>query len=186
MKHNSLQNQIINLGELHFKSNLASKVLDKDLLKLQPYGLQVSADGLRPLLLLRDEKNEHTMPVGLNPLEAGVALAQSNKTIAPTSPHKVMELLLESLKLKIESCVFVEVRGVQLIVELKVVGRSKLSLLKVRADEAMSLCLHLNVPIYATAEYMSQARVINVKTEGQMKDLLANPELFSKNHKYIM
>jgi uncharacterized protein len=161
-------------------------IKSSDLLRLQPYGIQISADGLRPVLLLRDEKNEHTMPVTLNPLEAGVAITQSNKSIAPTSPHKVTELLLETLKIKFESCIFVEIKGPHLLVDLKLFNHPTHKNLRVRADEAMSLCLHLGTPIFATADFMARTRVMSAQLDGTSKEFMAKTELLTKNHKYMM
>ena len=162
------------------------KVNEKDLLKLSAYGIQLSADGLRPVLLLRDEKHEHTMPVMLNPLEAGVALTQSNKNIAPTTPHKVTEALLESLQITFEACVFMELQGGHQYVHLRMKNHPSRDYLRVRADEAMSLCLYFNVPMFATADYMARSRVLTAQAEGAFKGLLAHPEVFAKTHKFIM
>jgi len=159
---------------------------DRDLLKLVPFGIQLSADGMRPVLILKDEKGEHTMPVPLNPLEAGIALTQSNKAIAPTTAHRVTELLLEALNIKIEQCVFAELKGSYQYVRLVVSGHPELKFLKVRADEAMSLCLHLNVPMYATASFMARSRVLTAEMTGVMKGVMANPEVLAKTHKYVM
>lgn len=159
---------------------------DKELIRFYPFGLQLSADGLNPVLLLRDEKGELTLPVLLNQLEAGVALTQANKTIAPVSPHRVTEVLLESLSLKIESCYFYEVKNSQLFVRLNLSGSSSVKFIKVRADEAMSLCLHMNVPLFATRGFVNQAKVLSTEAHGVMQGLKLNPEVLMKNHKYVM
>jgi len=159
---------------------------DRDLLKLIPFGIQLSADGMRPVLILKDEKAEHSMPVPLNPLEAGIALTQSNKTIAPATAHRVTEVLFEALNIKIQQCVFVELKGAYQYVHLILTGHPAVKLIKVRADEAMSLCLHLNVPIYATASFMARSRVLTSEMTGIMKGVVANPEIMAKTHKYVM
>lgn len=160
-------------------------LFEKDLLKLVPYGLQIATDGSRPVLLLKDEKNQHTMPVTMNAIEAGVALTQSNPTTVPTTPHKVLENLLQSLSLRIESCVFVEIRASQQFVLLKLQNHPGQESLKMRAEEAMSVCLHLNVPIYATAAFMARSRVLAAEAENIAKTLALNPEVLKSQQKYI-
>jgi hypothetical protein len=81
---------------------------EKDLVRLKPFGLSVSTDFARPFLLLKDEEHKYTLPVAVNPLEAGVALSQANKAVAPTTPHRFTELVLETLHIEIVCCVFVE------------------------------------------------------------------------------
>lgn len=52
-----------------------------DLVRLFPYGLSVSTDAMRPFLLLKDEAHQYTLPVAVSPIDAGVALSQSDKEI---------------------------------------------------------------------------------------------------------
>lgn len=156
------------------------------LIRLKAYGLSVSDDFARPFLLLKDEKHDFTLPVAINPLEAGVALSQANKSVAPTTPHKFTELLLESLSIQIEKCVFVEIKGHFQYVQLYLKNHPGVKSLKVRADEAMSLCLHLDIPMYASKEYVARSRVMNAEIDGMKQDLKAHPSLLQKNHPYIM
>jgi len=158
----------------------------KDLIRLRPYGLSVSTDFARPFLLLKDEDHKYTLPVAVNPLEAGVALSQANKSVAPTTPHRFTEVLLETLNIQIEKCVFVELKGHFQFVRLFMKNHPSESSLKVRADEVMSLCLYLDIPIYATKEYIAKSRVMNAEMEGVSADIKAHPSIIQKNHPYIM
>ncbi len=159
---------------------------DKDLIRLKPYGLSVSTDFARPFLLLKDEKHEFTLPVAVNPLEAGVALSQANKAVAPTTPHRFTQVLLESLHIEIEKAVFVEIKGHFQYVRLFLKNHPSKDSLKVRADEVMSLCLHLDIPLFATKEYISKSRVMNAEMDGVSADIKAHPAILHKNHPYIM
>jgi hypothetical protein len=149
----------------------SSKIRARDLIRLIPFGLSLAPDMNRPLLLLKSETSDHTLPVALNPLEAGVALTQFNKSTVPVTPHKVSEVLLQSLDIKIEKCVFVEIKGHFQYVRLFLKGHPHMKSLKFRADEAMSLCLHLNVEFYATHEFMNASRALNIQVEAISKDM---------------
>jgi len=159
---------------------------NKDLIRLIPFGVQLSADGMSPLLILKDEKGDNSMPVPLNPLEAGIALTQSNKTVAPMTAHRVTEILLTHLNLKIEQCTFTEIKNNYQYVHLVLSGHPDLKFISVRADEAMSLCFHLQVPIYATKEFMIKSRVLHAESKVAVQATRMNPDLLGKNHKYIM
>lgn len=159
---------------------------EKDLIRLKAYGLSVSTDFARPFLLLKDEDHKYTLPVAVNPLEAGVALSQANKSVAPTTPHRFTELLLETLHIEIEKCVFVELKGHFQFVRLFLKNHPSLGSIKIRADEVMSVCLHLDIPIYATKEYISKSRVMNAEMDGVSADIKAHPSIIQKNHPYIM
>lgn len=159
---------------------------DKELIRLKPYGLSVSTDFARPFLLLKDDDHKLTLPVAVNPLEAGVALSQANRSVAPTTPHRFTELLLESLKMEIEKCVFVEIKGHFQYVRLFLKNHPNQDSLKVRADEVMSLCLHLDIPIYATKEYIEKSRVMNIEMDEVSAGIKAHPSILQKGHAYIM
>lgn len=159
---------------------------EKDLIRLKAYGLSVSTDFARPFLLLKDDKHDYTLPVAVNPLEAGVALSQANKAVAPTSPHRFTQALLESLHIEIEKAVFVEIKGHFQYVRLFLKNHPTQDSLKLRADEVMSLCLHLDIPLYASKEYIAKSRVMNAEMDGVSADIKAHPSILQKTHPYIM
>lgn len=156
----------------------------KDLVQLFPYGLSVSTDVSRPFLLLKDEAHQYTLPVAVSPIDAGVALAQSNKTILESSPHKFTALLLQSLGVEIKQAVFVEIKGSHQFLRLYISGNPHLSSLKIRSDEAMSLCLYLGVPLFATRSFIGRSRVMSASVEsGGQK--IQNLGLFDKGPGYL-
>lgn len=156
-------------GRYSFDIAEKRRLKTKDLVRLYPFGVSLLPDPQRPLLLLKDKSGEKTLPVAINPLEAGVTLTQFNRSMS-TSPHRVTELLLQSLDIKIEKCVFVEIRGQFQFVRLYLKGHPVTKSLKCRAEEAMSLCLQLNVEIYATPEFMLASREMNMKAAMQASD----------------
>lgn len=157
-----------------------------DLVPLSPFGLSLSTESERPFLLFKDPTGEHTLPVALNPLEAGVTLTQSSNGVAPTTPHRFTQLLLEGLGLEAKQAVFVQIKGVHQYVRIYLSGHPMLSSLKLRADEAMSLCLHLGVPLFATKSFILRSKVMTAEIEGLGGKVKARPELFVKNHRFLM
>lgn len=162
-------------GQIFFQSQDHEEEVfhERDLIRLFPYGLNLTSDMARPFLLMRDETHEHTLPVAVNPLEAGITLNQSTKSVTPSTPHRFSAHLLESLGIKIQQCVFVEIKGVHQYVRLYLSGHPLTNSIKVQADEAMSLCLYLEVPIFATKAFISKSRVLSANLEQQMKSIPA-------------
>ena len=134
---------------------------DDDLVELKPYGLSLNNDNSRPFLILKDVLGEHTLPVAVTQIEAGVALSQSSPTQIATSPHTFLDKLLSSLDIRIERCVFIEITGNHQYVRIFMTGHPKYQSIKVRADEAMSLCLHLKVPFFATKTFIQKSKVMS-------------------------
>jgi uncharacterized protein len=151
---------------------------EKELIELIPYGLSLSNDASRPFLILKDKAAEFTFPVAINQLEAGVTLTQSAHSALPVTLHRFSETLLNSLEIKLERCVFVEIKGV--------VGHPQYSSLKFRADEVMSLCIHLKIPLYATKSYINRSKLMSAEIVGLAKGLADHPLGLIKPHTYLM
>lgn len=141
--------------EVSLQNELA--INEKDLVTLKMFGLSINPDLPRPLLILRDENKKYTLQVPLNLLETGIAAAQEVSGLPPATPHRFTLMMLDSLGIKMNRCVFVEARGRDLFVRLFMSGHPKLESLRVRADHAMSLCQFLNIPILASPEFIRLA-----------------------------
>lgn len=160
---------------------------EESLVQLFPFAMTVTGDGQRPLLLMKDSSHELTLAIPLNPIEAGITLTQSNKMAAPSSPHRVTELLLKSMGLKIKRCLFSEIRTGQLWVQLELENHPlNQQALFIRADESMSLCLHLEVPVFASREFILKSRVYSGEFRSQSREMVLNPKILEKPHPYVM
>lgn len=159
---------------------------EKDLIELMPYGLSLTNDASRPFLILKDKTGEYTLPVGINQLEAGVTLTQSAHSAPPVTLHKFSETLLSSLNIKLERCVFVEIKGVHQYVRVYMENHPMYSSLKFRADEVMSLCIHLKIPIFATKNYILRSKDMSAEVVGIARGLAENPLSLIKPHQYLM
>lgn len=159
---------------------------DKDLILLNPYGLSLSNDAARPFLILKDSTGEYVLPVAINQLEAGVTLTQSANAALPVSMHKFSEQLLKSLDITLERAVFVEIKGGHQFVRLYMKNHPQYQSMKFRADEVMSLCFHLKIPIFATKAYINKSKVMSAELVGSAKELQENPSLLNRHHTYLM
>lgn len=155
---------------------------EKDLIELKPYGLSLSNDTSRPFLILKDDTGLYTLPVGISQIEAGVAITQSSSMHAQMTPHKFSELLLKSLDIKVERCVFTEIKGLHQYVRVYMTGHSKYQSLKLKADEAMSLCIYLKVPLFATQSFIQKSKIMTAEMTELSKSVLTRPEFSGKNN----
>ncbi len=161
------------------------KISEDELIRLRPHGVSLTQDPSRPVLILRSEDGEHNLAVNLSPIETGVLIQQSNPSQTATT-HRVAQLLLESLNIKIERCVFIALKDHHQYMRLYLDGHPTHGSLKVKAEEGMSLCLQLEVPIYATKKFMNKSRVMNAETEGLAQGLMMNPGVMAKTHEYLI
>jgi bifunctional DNase/RNase len=152
----------------------------KDLIQLFPYGVSFGTDPHRPFILLKDAQLEYTLPVPVHPLEAGLLINQSNKTAAPYSPHQVTLQLLKGLGIVVKQCVEVEIKGTHQFVRLYFSGHPALTSLKIKADEALSLSLFLNCPIFATKSFIGKSKLMSAQVEGLAQTAEILPQLQQK------
>lgn len=157
----------------------------ENLIELLPYGVNLIGDGVRPVLLLRDKDGNHNLSVPLNPIEAGVALSQSNKISKPASPHRGTVSILRSLELKITKVVFESVVNQRQMVRLFFKNHPSLESLVLTADEALSLCLFLEVPLYASLSFIEQSRQMLANLEGMIEGVKQDPKVLKRDHAYI-
>ncbi len=159
---------------------------EKELILLKPYGLSLTNDAARPFLILKDETGDCVLPVAINQLEAGATLTQSSHSAIPLSMHTFSEKLLSSLDIAIERCVFVEIKGVHQWVRIYMTGHPIYQSMKFKADEVMSLCIHLKIPIYATKSFISKSKVMSAEIVGIAKGVSENPTVLERHHTYLM
>lgn len=149
---------------------------DEELIELKPYGMSLNNDTTRPFLLLKDVTSQYTLPVGINQIEAGVTLTQSSSQSNLGTPHIFSEKLLQSLDIKIEKCIFVEIAGHHQYVRIYMSHHPRYQSLKFKAEDAMSLCLHLKVPFFATPSFIQRSKVMTAEVSMSAKNVLNQPE----------
>lgn len=140
-------------------------------IELFPYGVSVSMDRSRPIMLFKSESGVEVLPVWLSPLEVGIALAQDHRVAMNSSPHDLTHLMMSRLGVTLVSCFFTEVRGHHQFVELHFSGSEKLSTLEVRADQAISLCLHEKVRFFANPEVIQGSKVQQLEWSESLSPL---------------
>lgn len=155
------------------------------LIQLTPYGVNLLGDGLRPILLLRDETGVHNLSVPLTAIEAGVALSQSNKVSKPASPHRGAVAIFKTLNLQITQAVFESVVNNRQMMRVYFAGHPTMESLLLTADEVLSLCLYLEVPLYASLSFIDQSRDMLANLEGMIEGVKVDPKVLKRNHAYI-
>ncbi len=171
-------------AQLFFSSDSAGEEIfhQKDLIQLLPFGISLTSNITRPFLLLKDKNHVHTLPVAVSPLDAGITLGQNHSESLQATPHRFTQNLLESLSIKVMQAVFVEIKGVHQYLRIYLSGHPGANSIKIRADEAMSLCLHLGVPIFATIKFINQSKLLNAQIDGLTEGLIKNQKILTKNH----
>ena len=141
---------------------IVAATADRDQFEIVPYGVTLGFDSTRPVLLFKDKSGEKIVPVYLSPLEAGIAMSQDHIRQAGSSPHGLSFEALKTLGVKPEKCSFVELKGHHQFVEVQFSGSEGLKVLRARADQAVSFCLHAKTPFFCTYGFFESCREIPV------------------------
>jgi bifunctional DNase/RNase len=158
------------------------------LVRLFPVGLQISVDGARPVLLFRDASQGQVLAVNIHPLEAGLALAATNPSAnsSAVGSHALVALLLRSLEVKIQKAIFWQVKSGHLYLRIELSGHPHLHDLTVKVSEALSLCLSLQVPLFAKPSVIAAARELLSEHVQVQKLMQANPSAFKNPSAFLM
>jgi uncharacterized protein len=158
------------------------KRVRQDLVELKPLGMNMSGLTSKPVLLLKDVSGEITMPLPITNLDAGILMQQTGQGAVMASPHGITEEILKLVSLKIKRCVFTEYHQNHLYCVLEFFNKKES--LKVKAEQAISLCLYLNVSLYATRDLIWKARQQSMEKSYQ-EELLLLQAGFSRHHQYL-
>jgi len=158
-------------------------------IEMFPFGVAMGAAGTRPVMIFKDKTENRVLPVWLSQLDAGIAVTQGHSPYstayqAEGSPHAVANNILSRMAVRLDKCLFKDVRGHHQFVELYFVADSKRKrneIIEMRADDAISFCLSSGCKFFATIDYIDKSRVL----EGEMisAGVLRAPEV--NPHPYL-
>jgi len=137
-------------------------------------GIVVGPGHLRPVLLLRDAKDQETLPVWLNPLEFESLDAQSSPALKSSYFHIITRKIMKDIGYTLDRCVFTDLVGHHQYVNLHLAGPDD-RWISASAEEAMSLCLAMGTRYFATVDVIEKSRYINSELVASFVELPQHP-----------
>ncbi len=189
-KKNKVVDMDINIPKKSVKKVKIPNVLTKakkssGWFRVYPYGISASHIAIQPVMVFKDDSKDITLSVRLSPREAAESVLGNNKLLG--SPHGVTQQVFESLSLEIESCYFLTVKEKVQYVQLNFKNHPLKKSMVFKAAEALSLCLHLNVPFFSNKEFIKLSKDISYKDlmDGvHIKEIMS--EIGKRKHYYLM
>lgn len=175
-------------GDFRFRESSEEETFHQDdLIALLPFGVSIAPDLRDTFLFLKNKAQDLTLPVLINPIEASLILAQLNVAVElqAVQIHSALATLLKTLGVGLLQCVFVQTKGNKQLVRLYFNGHPSAHSIKVYAEEAMSLCIALRVPIYATLNFINQSKVVQLPAEELSKNIIEKQKMLLKNSTYL-
>lgn len=166
-------------------SDMTPKTGVESLIEMKAFGVNLMGEGGLPILILRDEAGHFSLPVPLSPMDAGLALSQSSTAARPSSPHKAAAHIFKAMNVKVTQAVFEEIRLQKQLLRVFFTGHPVEKSLLMPAEDAMTLCLHLEVPIYASTEFIKKSQELVSELQGLMEGIRSKAGMLKRNHAFI-
>lgn len=188
MKNSDLNHSLNLAADIIFSHSQDEQVdfNETDWVELFPFGLSLSNDASRPFMIFKDKSGDLTLPVPINQVEAGATMLQNSSQNLPSGAHHFADVLLQSLDIRFERCLFVEIKGVSQYVRLYMQNHPRYQSLKFRAEDVMSLCLHFRVPFFASKKFINSSKIMSAQIVGLAQTVAQNPLVLVKPHQYLM
>lgn len=167
------------------KENPKKNTVEQNWIELFPFGISL-AYGSRPVMIFKDEEEELTLPVWLNEMDAGLALAEADPNNTVDSPHFVTKKIMEEVGAELKECYFVEIIGHHQYVNLIFGGHRKLKSMRCRADQAMSLCVTSEARFFATQDYVDSCKIMDSALQVAAEELISQPGVEESTQKYLI
>lgn len=168
---------------------LSVKYREENLIALKPYGLAASLEPHRPVFIFKSDCETYTVGVPLSPLEAGISITQNHHQGPASSPHGLSIKALKELGIQPTRCIFKEVRGHFLYVEVEFTGDDRLIRIESRADEAISFCMKAGAKFYSTIETIQACKELESATLQESAGVQTTLNIFERSrnkHPYLM
>ena len=155
-------------------------------IEVEPVSVTAGMDSSRPVMIFREVKGTATLPVWLSPLDAGIAIVQDHTRSPASSPHDLALKVFERVGLRLKKCFFTEMRGHHQFVKLEFEGGPQFAELELRADQAISFCLHAKAQFFSTRDFMGICRDQDAQMMDISHQMKRQPGLNRNPHPYLI
>jgi len=143
------------------------KAMLRNLIRVNPVGMNVGPAVGRPVLIFKDKSGNHILPVWLDYVDAGIMMAEANTRVRSSGMHYGVLKIFDSLNVRTEKVVFDDIVGHNQYVSVQVrQGKAKPKTVRLRAAEVMSLCLKSGAEFYATGDVIQKSRQIDLTIQA--------------------
>lgn len=140
-------------------------------------GLVMDPTTQAPIVVLKDETGEVTLPIWIGVAEAtSIASAIKQITMARPLTHDLFYDLLLELGITVQRIVITELKESTYFSELILGQGDKVLVLDARPSDAIAMALRASAPIYVAQQVLDQARVAFASQQSGASPQKAKPE----------
>lgn len=129
-------------------------------------GLMIDPVTSMPIVILRDEAGERTLPIWVGPVEAN-AIALQVENVEPPRPmtHDLLRSVMGDLGATLTRVVITDLREGTFFAYLQLRRGEEELFVDARPSDALALSLRTRAPVFVETSVMDRARSIDISTE---------------------
>lgn len=129
-------------------------------------GLMIDPVTNMPIVILRDESGERTLPIWVGPVEAN-AIALQVENVEPPRPmtHDLMRNVMSDLGAALTRVVISDLRDGTYFAYLQLVRDGEIFFIDARPSDALALSLRTKAPVFVETFVMDRASSTDVSTD---------------------
>lgn len=136
-------------------------------------GLMIDPVTNMPIVILRDEDGQRTLPIWVGPVEAN-AIALQIENVAPPRPmtHDLLRNVLVDVGATLTRVVISDLKDGTFFAYLHLVRDGEASYVDARPSDALALSLRVKAPVFVETAVLDQARTVDVSTDHADRERL--------------
>jgi uncharacterized protein len=126
-----------------------------------------------PIIILRDDAGQRTLPIWVGPVEAN-AIALQIENIAPPRPmtHDLLSQTITNLGATLRRVVITELREGTFFAYLELQREGETTYLDARPSDAIALSLRARSPVFVETSVLDQARTVDASPDQADRERL--------------
>jgi bifunctional DNase/RNase len=136
------------------------------LIEMSIKGLMIDPMTNMPIVILRDEDGQRTLPIWVGPVEAN-AIALQIENVAPPRPmtHDLLHNLLAGLDARLERVIISDLKDGTFYAYLELVRDGEVVFVDARPSDALALSIRTKAPVFVDTSVLDQARTVEISSD---------------------
>jgi bifunctional DNase/RNase len=136
------------------------------LIEMSIKGLMIDPMTNMPIVILRDEDGQRTLPIWVGPVEAN-AIALQIENVAPPRPmtHDLLRNLLAGLDARLERVIISDLKDGTFYAHLELVRDGEVVFVDARPSDALALSIRTKAPVFVDTSVLDQARTVEISSD---------------------
>ena len=136
-------------------------------------GLMIDPVTNMPIVILRDEDSQRTLPIWVGPVEAN-AIALQIENVAPPRPmtHDLLRNMLEDLGGRLRRVIISDLKDGTFYAYLEIDRGGEILFVDSRPSDALALSIRTRAPVFVETQVLDRARSVDVSSDEADRERL--------------